>query len=220
MGKVSREQALEVSVKIQTNINWDELDSELLQEILRDPIALGREATRFLQNRGRVMVVTTEGIVPPPGGKIHIVSVMVDESCPWKDAVKAAGPNTGSDWLVWQMGEQYPAVVGAKPTLWQIILVNFGKYTRSEDNLVWGKQQKLVPISPRAVLAVGEHCPTLNKDLGLDYMAAVSLVSCSFEGERFVVYSWWYGSERKARPGWFGVEWLDGFWFGFARESE
>lgn len=220
MGKVSRDQALEAGAKIQTNINWDELDSDLLQEVLRDPIALGREATRLLQNRGRVMVVTTDGIILPPGGKVHIVSVPVDESRDWKDVVKAAGPNTGKGWDVWKMGEQYPPVVGATLNFQQIILVNFGKDTRSEDNLAWAKAQKLKPISPRAALAIGEHCPTLNKNLGLEYMAVVSLVPCSFGGERRFVYSWWSRSERKAARHRFGSGWDGDCWFGFARESE
>ena len=218
MGKVSREQALEMGAKIQTNISWGELDSELLQEILRDPIALGREATRFLQNCGRVMIVTTDGIVPPQGGRIHIVSVLVDEARPWKDAVKAVGPNTVREMAMWQMGEQYPPVIGATPSLRQIILVNFGKDTRSKDNLAWARAQRMKPISPRAAFAVSEHCPTLNRDLGFECMTVISLVPCSFVGEQLVVCSWWSRLEREAGHGWFDDGWNDHSWFGFARE--
>lgn len=220
MGKVSREQALEVGAKIQTNINWDELDSELLQEVLRDPIALGRKFTLFLANRAEMQIIlTTDGIQVPEGGRIHIVAVPVEESRSWREAVKAAGPNTDKSWDIWKMGGQYPPSETGSG-LKKVILVNFGKYTRSEDNLAWARAQKLKPISPRAALAVGEHCPTLNRNLGLEYMAVVSLVPCYFEGKQNVVYSWWASSRRRARHYWLGYEFRDHSWFGFSRESE
>ena len=144
MNQVSREQALEAGAKLQTNIDWSQIDSRLLQEILKDPVALGREATRFLQNRGRVIGMLTDGIVPPRGGRIHIVSVPVDESRIWKEVVGTA-PNTDKDQDVWKVGDQYPPVAGATQTARQAVLVNFGKRIMSEDAIAWGASQKLKP---------------------------------------------------------------------------
>lgn len=199
MGEVSRGQALEAGAKLQTNIGWEQLDSKLLDEILKDPVALGREATLWLANRARMQIVmTTDGIVIPKGGRIHIVAVPVNESRDWKEAVAAAGPNTNKGWDIWKMDERYPPSETGSG-LAKVILANFGpgKNTMSQGNLAWAKSQGLVSASPRKVFAVGEHCPTLNRDLRMDSMAVVSLVECSFGGRQCVTSVWFGGSERQ-----------------------
>ena len=218
MSRVSREQSLEVMAKLGTNTDWSQLDSEVIQQIIKDPTGSGREFTRFLANGGRVTIVSTDGITAPEGGKIHIVSVPVDESYAWKDAVRAAGPDTDRDWDVWKVGNQYPSVASAKSALRQVILVNFGKYIRSEDAIAWGKTQNLRPASPRSVFAISENYPNLNRDLAMDYMAVVSLVPCSFGGERQVPNVWWYGSKRESHLSWFVIGWSEHCWFAFVRE--
>lgn len=218
MGMVSLKQSQEVQAKVGINCAWDEVAIEQAQEAVRDPIRLGREYTRFLQNGGRVEIVSTGGIIPPEGGKILIVAVPVNESRSWQDAVSGAGPNTGRDWDIWKVGDQYPPLAGAAPRLQQVFLVNFGKYTRSEGNLIWAKEQHLVPASPRAVFAIGEHCPYLN--LAMDPMAVVSLAKCSFGGGEHACYVWWFGSERRAYLIWFDGGWNDHYWFAFVREFE
>lgn len=157
-------------------------------------------------------------ITVPKGGRIHIVSVLVNESRPWKDAASAAGPNTGRDRDIWKVGDQYSPVVGATQGLQQVILVNFGKHMRSEDVLDWGKEQHLRPASPRSVLAISEHYPNLNRDLTVDNMTVISLVTCSFGGERRVPYVWWDESLRKSNLSWFDYEWREDYWFAFVRE--
>ena len=217
MNQVSREQSLEVMAKLGTNADWSQVNSEMAQRIINDPTGSGQEFTRFLANGGRVTIVSTDGIIAPKGGKIHIISVPVDESHVWNDAVGAAGPNTGRDWNIWKVGDQYPPAATAQG-LQQVILINFGKYMQSEDVLAWGKEQHLRPASPRSVFAIGEHCPNLNRDLAMDYMAVVSLVACSFGGERRVPRVWWSRSERESRLSWFGNEWDGRCWFAFVRE--
>lgn len=217
MGMVSLKQSQEVQAKVGTNCSWDEVAIDQAQEAVRDPIRLGREYTRFLQNGGRVEIVSTGGIVPPGGGQVLIVTVPVSESRDWKDAAGVAGPNTSRDSDIWKVGGQYPPVAGVK-RLQQIFLANFGKYSRSEGNLVWAKEQHLVPASPRAVFAIGEHCPYLN--LVMDPMAVVSLAKCFFEGFEHACIVWWDGSEREASLGWFDGGWVGVDWFAFVRESE
>lgn len=222
MGMVSREQALEAGAKIQTNVDWGQLDSAALQEVLRDPVALGRKCTIFLANGAEMQIVmTTDGIQVPEGGRIHTVAVPANESRDWKDAVGAAGPNTGRDWTIWRMGDQYPPSESGSGLV-KVVLVHFGKgrNTRSEDNIEWGKSQHLVPASPRKVFAVGEHCQNLHRDLGMDPMAVVSLKKCSFEGVQHCARVWFRGSRRLADGDWFGGGWDDDCWFAFVRESE
>jgi hypothetical protein len=167
---------------------------------------------------GLVPVVITDAIIPPQRGKIHLLSIHANASRPWRDAVSAAGPNTGRHWEIWEVGDQYPPLVGATGGLQEIILVNFGRYIRSEECLLWAKSQRLVPDSPRKVFAVGEHCLELHRDLGIDPIAVVSLVPCSFEGRQRVPSVWWYGSLRQADLRWFAYGWYAYNWFAFVRE--
>lgn len=183
-----------------------------------DPIGFGRAATRFLQNGGRLQIVTAGGIIAPEGGTIHILSVPVDESRVWKEVVEAGGPDTNTDWAIWEVGDQYPSTKGAALHLQKIILVNFGKFMRSEDILTWGKEQRLRPASPRACLAISEFCRWLSKGLGLNYMAVVSLVPCTFKGRRHVVHGWFERSERWANLSWFDDGWHEVYWFALVRE--
>lgn len=216
MGQVSREQALEVMAKLGTKAGWSQLDSDMIQRaIVEDPNS-GREFTRFLANCGRVQVASTDGVVRPQDGKILIVTVPVNESRPWEDAISAAGPNTGRGWDIWKVGDQYPPIAGATRGLQQIFLANFGKFTRSEGNLIWAKEQHLRPASPRAVFAIGEHCPYLN--LAMNPIAVVSLVPFSSRGKQHVPSVWWDGAERGASLDWFGSDWDDDDWFAFVRE--
>lgn len=155
-------------------------------------------------------------ILPPEGGRIHIVTVPVDESCPWDQAIRGAGPDTPESYAVWKVGHQYPPQALELPRQ-IIILANFGKYTR-DSALAWGTSQKLRPVSPRACFAVGEHVPNLHVDLGVEYMAVVSLVPCSFGGDQRFCGVWWDRSGRRARLSRFSSDWDCLCWFAFFRE--
>lgn len=208
----------EVMAKAGTNCRWNEVGSEQAQEAVKDPIRFGFEFTRFLQNSGRVTVVTTDGIIPPPGGMIHILSVPVDESRPWPDVIRAAAPNTGSDWDIWKVWDQYPPVAGARLSIKQVILANFGKVAQSEEALAWGKEQKLKPTMPRACFAISEHFPKINRYLDMNPMAVVTLMDCSFVGCRRVPSVWLCGAEREAFLRRFVIDWGGLYWFAFVRE--
>lgn len=219
MGTVSRGQALEAMAKLSTTADWDKVDPEVLQEsIIKDPVRAGHEFTLFLQNGGRVQIIALTGVVAPKDGRVHVARVPVNESRSWEEAVRAAGPNTGSDWDVWKVGNQYPPQAGVETKDEEVILVNFGRSMSLEDVLAWGREQYLRPKTPRACLAVSEHCLNLHQDLGLNEMAVVSLVPCSFEVEQRVVSCWWRRSERGARLRWFTHGWYTHDWFAFSRE--
>ena len=219
MEMVSLDQSHEVIAKVQTNCAWDAISSEQARAAYADPIRLGREFTRLIQNGGRVSIMMTDGIIPPPGGRIQILSVPVDESKPWEDAVKAAGPNTGPDWEIWKVGKQYPPLPGFRPSLKQVVLANFGRAIESsEEALVWGREQKLVPSTPRVIFSVGEHYPELNQHLEMESMAVVSLKQCSCGGDQCAPYVWFDGSERGASLLRFAGRWGGHGWFAFVRE--
>lgn len=157
-------------------------------------------------------------IAAPKGGRIHVVRVPVDPAREWQEAVNAAGPDTPASYDVRKVGDQYPPQAGAVAER-EIILVNFGK--RIPDGqyvLDWANPHGLRPENPRGVFAIGEHKPNLNTELGMPYMAVVSLEACSFVGSRRVPRVWWSGSSRGAYLSWFGDDWRGVYWFAFVRE--
>ncbi len=219
MEMVSLDQSHEVIAKVQTNCVWDAISSEQAKAAYADPTRLGSEFTRFMQNSGRVTVMMTDGIIPPPGGRIQILSVPVDESKPWKDAVKLAGPNTDRDWEIWKVGDQYPSLPGSRLSLKQVVLANFGRVIESgEEAVVWGREQKLVPHTPRAIFSVSEHYPELNRHLDVESMAVVSLKQFSCGGVQCAPYVWFNGSKRGAGILRFAGRWFGRDWFAFVRE--
>ncbi len=219
MRMVSPKQSHAIASLVGTNTDWDAVPFEAGESILHDPTGFGKEATRFMQNGGRVMVMITDGITSPPGGKVLLLTAVVDESRAWEDAVQEAGPDTGRDWDIWRVGDQYPPTMGARSRLKQVIITNFGKGVQSEEALAWGKEQKLKPTTPRACFAVSEHYPVLHHYLDMDPMAVVTLASCSVESGQRVPFVWFAGAERGAVlsiGSAFG--WLGYCWFAFDRE--
>ncbi len=183
MGKVSLKQAQEVMAKAGTNCDWEAVMSEQAQEAIKDPILFGQEFTHFLQNGGQAMPVTINGIVPPQGGRIHIMSVLVDESRDWEDVVKAVAGDVNPGGYIWLVGDKYPSVSTAELEMRTIFLVNFSQCMSSEDVLSWSRSEHLRPVTPRTVFAVGEHYPNLHAVLGMSRVSVISLEHCLSEGK-------------------------------------
>lgn len=117
MRMVSSKQSHAISGLVGTNVDWDQVPFEAGEGILADPTGFGQRTTRFLQNGGEVSVMLTDGIIPPSGGRIQLLTVVVDESCPWDQVAKEAAPHTGKRPDIWRVGDQYPPVIGARPVL-------------------------------------------------------------------------------------------------------
>ncbi|OGF52055.1 hypothetical protein A3I27_00475 [Candidatus Giovannonibacteria bacterium RIFCSPLOWO2_02_FULL_43_11b] len=194
---------------------------DIIKEVNDSP-ELTAHLTAFLQNRGRMQVGSTSGIVAPQNGIVLPFTIPVNESRDWNDVVRAVGLNTDHSNDIWKVGDQFAPTAGMVERLEQIYLVNFGKdsITQSLDALAWGKEQHIIPVSPRADFAIAEHFPKLHTYLGMDPMAIVSLQRCSFESHARVAKVWFNGSERSAILGWFENDWNDDYWFPFVREFE
>lgn len=218
MGEVSREQALEVMAKAGTNCDWRMVTSRQAQEAIKDPIHFGREFAMFLQNGGQAMTVTIDGIVPPQGGRIHVMSVSVDESRRWEDAVKAVAGDINPGGYIWLVGDEYPSVSTTESNVRVIFLVNFGERVISEDVLVWSKGKSLHPVTPRTVFAVGEYRPNLNGVIGMGRISVVSLKCCFFEGKSCICGVRWSGQRRDIFLQEFACAWSKNNWFAFVRE--
>lgn len=188
-------------------------------------VGLDPERAQFLNGNGafatalrKVIEEHSMPVVAPKGGRIHVVRVPVDPAREWQEAINAAGPDTPANYDVRKVGHLYSQQTGAVVER-EIILVNFGKtIPNGQYALDWAKPLGLMPVSPRAVFAIGEHRPQLNTELGMSYMAVVSLEQCSFEGSRQVPFAWWSASKREAYLGWFDDGWVGYCWFAFVRE--
>ncbi len=157
-------------------------------------------------------------LVAPEGGRIHIVRVPVDPGREWNAAIDAIGPHTGKNGDVRKVGDQYPPDAG-KTVEREIVLVNFGvTISDAQHALDWADTFGLSPEKPRGVFSVCEHTPTLHRELGVNEMAVISAVSCSFVGVRRVPGAWWLDAGRSAGLLWFGGKFNAHCWFAFSRE--
>lgn len=56
MKSVTIDQSHEVMAKLATNVDWAQLDGDILQKAVKDPKGLGEQFTIFLQNGGKVVI--------------------------------------------------------------------------------------------------------------------------------------------------------------------
>lgn len=223
--EVSRKQSHQVMATLAVNTDWSELTTGQVQEIIDDPINSGRQFTRFLAGSGRPTNVSIEGIdLPlPKNGKIHILSIPFDGTRSWDEAVRAAGPDTSLDSIVYKYHYAYPPKV-VPPIRQLVILVNFSDGFSSNWAVMWGRERYLRPAMPRTCLAIGEHRPNLNRDLGVDFMGVVSLADpCMYGGTSFHTYVWWQESRRricaKGFESFWGANYEESFWVAFVHET-
>lgn len=155
-------------------------------------------------------------IIPPPGGRFHILTVPVVRDRDWQEAVNAAGPNTPADYNVHKVGDQYLPEGGSGKE--ELILLNFPSGGSWDKAIAWAGQFGLERTVPRQVFAIGEHKPKLHEKLGLNPMYVVATEECSFDGNQRACYVWWLDSERGA-----DLDWVSRFgsslvWFAFRRK--
>ena len=160
-------------------------------------------------------IIIDRQFTPPPGGRLHRLTVPVTLDRPWPEAVTAADPNTSESSNIWEVGDLYPPTgVGQREE--NLVLLNFSENGSWGKAIAWGKKNCLSPTVPRQVFAVGEHYPNLHRELGLDPMWLTGTTECSFDGSRQAADVWWSGAGRGA-----GLGWLSDFgsphgWFAFS----
>ncbi|KKU93513.1 MAG: hypothetical protein UY53_C0008G0011 [Parcubacteria group bacterium GW2011_GWA2_50_10] len=156
--------------------------------------------------------------VPPEGGRVHILRVLVQLDREWQEAINAAGPDTPADYNVRKVGNQYPSH-GVGIVEAEVILMNFGPDGGNWDRAIaWASQYGLKRTSPRHVFAIGEHNPWLHHELVVDPVYVVATEECAFEGYRNACRVWWRRSQRKCGLYWVEVCGYSSDWFAFLRE--
>ena len=99
---------------------------------------------------------TVAEVVPPEGGRIHVIRVPVRLNREWQEAINAAGPNTPDNYNVRNVGDQYPSQGDGTVREAEVILINFGPNGGSWDKAIaWANQYRLKRTNPRHVFAIG-----------------------------------------------------------------
>lgn len=178
----------------------------------------GTQVAKMARDKGKDGQTITIGtpLIPPPGCRIHILSVPVIHDRDWQEAVNAAGPNTPADYNVRKVGDQYPpeGVTGEE----EFILLNCPSGGSWDKAIAWAEQFGLERTAPRQVFAIGEHKPKLHRELGLNPMYVVATKECSFDGDQLACYVWWGGSEREVDLHWLSSCGHSHDWFAFRRK--
>jgi len=158
-------------------------------------------------------------LVPPEGGRIHILHVPVQMDREWQEAINTGGPNTPSKDYVREVGDQYPPKSGVVKEE-EIILVDLGPHGgRWHDAISWAKEYQLEITNPRHVFAIGEKKPWLHRELGVNYMHVIATEECLVVGNRCACDVWWYKSERKCEQQQLTVYGDSNDWFAFLRSK-
>ncbi len=174
-------------------------------------------------------IQTFAEIIPPQGGRIHIVRVLVDPARDWQEAMKVIGVGSSKDQPgstpqsreMYEAGRYYPPQLGLIKER-DVILMTFGMSVCDPQPAIdWGKDQKLRSTNPREWLALVEHKPKLNYEIGMHFMSAISPEMCPFLENRHI----WFRALYCDRTRDCGLRWHGGtrkddfYWFTFVRES-
>ena len=153
------------------------------------------------------------------GARIHVLRrVCIQQNRDWQESITLAAPNTPMEYDVRkpEISIQYQPVF-KKMVEKDIILLNYQNSDNRLDKASrWAQKTSLKSTNPREVFAIGEQYPTLHKTLGQNLMYVVAPMECSFDGDSYMCYVWWGGSDRKVSLSW--INYLDyaGVWFAFS----
>jgi len=180
--------------------------------LMMDAMARGTFPTGYL-----ALAVAIGAIQPPEGGRLHVLSTPVQHDRPWQEALEAAGPQTPSDYVVRQVGDQYePTSTGT--TEEEVLLVQ--GYGSFDDGIAWAEQYDLDRTKPRRIFAAAERHPNLHRVLGMNPMYIVATQECTFKGERDVCSVWFKDGKRESYLYWVFDVGSGGDWLGFARKRK
>jgi len=170
------------------------LYSDVYQPALTD----GRVRRFLVALRDGLPITIGTPIVPPPGCRIHTLTVKVRQDREWQDAIDAAGPDTSSTYNVRKVGDLYPAV-GKGTRTEELVLLNYPRGDGSwEKAQAWAAEMRLHRTDPRTAFAIGEQHPNFHREVGINPIYVVETTGCSFAGFRQACRVRWRGARRWA----------------------
>lgn len=145
-----------------------------------------------------------------PFGSHMALSLKVDTSRRWQEAVIGAGPDTHMDWPVVTAEADFPFDETATQDR-KIVLVNFGRAVMRVETLLEAmKGLGLNPVHPRTLWQIGEEIPGLDKTLQRGLLQIVTLMK-SKKDQAAVL--WWREEERGTHLRKFCGPYYDSYWF-------
>lgn len=153
------------------------------------------------------------------GAHIKEISVAIDHSLPWKEAIMQAGPDTESDYDVLKVSNLYPAEQKVSETK-ELVFLNFKNGNGSyEKAAAWGKENGLTPSTPQDIFEFAIKNPDLEIFFGKSRGYIVETTGCMFDGDAQACHVYWNDANRKAYLYWqayFGYAYA---WFAFCKSS-
>lgn len=162
MGKpVSTDQSHAVIAALATNVDWNALDAEVLQEIVRVPKDAGKQFTAFLKNGGKMGI-----------GEHTIItscSMVIDYDRSVKDGIKAGSYDWKNDDIT---SEHFPSQeAGTKEAT--VDLFHYGKDMSTDEVLADLDKQGYRPATLKELLALGEKHPDLQREFPIIALGSV-----------------------------------------------
>jgi len=190
------------------------LGRKLFQDNLLDNGTMSRVLDAV---KGGLLITFGIPLIPPPGGRIHILKVKTQLDQEWQTAINTAGHDTPDSYNVRKVGNLYsPTGMGVAEE--ELILLNYPAGDGSWDKAIaWAKQFSLRKTDPRRVFAVGEGYPKFNYDIGPNPCYVVATEECMFDDLRQAGSVWWDDSEREAFLFWVSYYGDALGWFAFRR---
>ncbi len=158
-------------------------------------------------------------ILPPPGGEIRILTVRVDDTRDWKEAINLGAPNTAYDQDI-RLVASYYQPGKSSGCMTEVACVNFGPRKVDEaEVVVWGHESHfLKPASSRTILSIGEQYPQLHREWNQECLFLAVQEYCNFDAKIVCPYLIYTDKVRLAALGRLDVPCVKSCWFAFVRK--
>jgi len=208
---VSRGQALQISARVATQVNWDELDGEKVQNeiISLTPGEFGNRFTAFLKNGARVIVNAVNKIIWSVTSDGRNATELIA-------AIEAKG-RKASDWAKDIMSK--PQFVTTKGKIYNLAIIRGDEFADSERTTanIFAEAERRGLQKPPAEVAALLREKFSQDGLGFPYVAVMHEPICGSDGRPVVLVLNRYGCDD-----WFyawyafpGDRWSRGYVFVF-----
>lgn len=216
MGKaVSRGQALQVSARVATQVNWDELDGDQLQSEVIDLTSeeFGRRFTNFLKNGARVIVGEPKAIKIDCSKPFDPVSFIGERWSIWKGPIDGNGLQGDEE-----QDERSLALTELDITKIQFktMLKDNEFFIKGEEVLRRLKDTDYIRLGGNVFYALWQDYQKNNENSALEWLRRTcdinysdffGLVLRDPDGYRGVLYLCWGGGRWRWYYRWLGNDW-------------
>ncbi|MBI3231781.1 MAG: hypothetical protein HYZ51_01730 [Candidatus Doudnabacteria bacterium] len=149
--------------------------------------------------------------------KIKLGQITVDYDKPWKAAIRAAAPQTATDFKIWDLQAFQKESGGIENA--DITLCGFQRNWNIADAMGYQQQNNSIFANPQQVLAIGERYKTLNAALKMRRIKIVSfnpiirIGKTRSTSKRRAISLWYEGDKRIAHADNIELDYLQNSFF-------